>query len=113
MNLNVLRCRDVEVPKLTADEIETFERPHTRGTNGNYLAQLALDMFNCAFGHGNDLGVHGVLVGVGGLDRQESARTHMKRHFVVSMPLLRKSFNTLSVKCRPAVGAATEPLMRE
>ena len=31
----------------------------------------------------------------------------------VSMPRLRRSSSTRSVKCRPAVGAATEPLIRE
>ena len=58
------------------------------------------------------LGVHAVLVGIVGLHRQEGAGADMQRHHVRLTPSASRRANSVSVKCSPAVGAATAPSSR-
>ena len=39
-------------------------------------------MFDGCFGDSDDLGVHGVLIGIGGLDGQERTCAYMERHLI-------------------------------
>ena len=59
------------------------------------------------------LGVHAVIGRVLRLDRQERAGADVQRHEVAARCRARSSAaNSASVKCRPAVGAATAPSWR-
>ena len=53
--------------------------------------------------------MHPVPVGVLGLHRQEGAGADMQRHACSATPRASSRSSSSSVKCRPAVGAATEP----
>ena len=55
------------------------------------------------------LRMQAMLGGVRRLDRKERAGPHMQGHLVDHDPALREAGDEASVKCNPAVGAATEP----
>ena len=67
---------------MATDEIEALERTHRSGTHSDDMSEVRLDMCNRLTGHGDDLRVHGMLIGIGRLNRQERTRTHMERHLI-------------------------------
>ena len=72
----------LKATKLETDPIERLKGAHGGGADGDDMAQPSLYMGYCGARHGDNLRMHGVLVGVGGLNGQESAGTDMERQFV-------------------------------
>ena len=62
--------------------------------------------------HGAPLRMHAVPRSIVGLDRQKGARTDMQGHLVKRDAPGSQGGHSPSVKCSPAVGAATEPSSR-
>ena len=60
-----------------------------------------------------ELGVHLVVLDVLRLHRAEGAQAHVEGHIADPHPHLLDLLSSSGVKCRPAVGAAAEPITLE
>ena len=67
--------------ELMTNEIQTLECTHTSSADRHDMSEIVDDRLDGGHRHGDDLRVHGVLVGIGYLDGLECARTHMQGDF--------------------------------
>lgn len=92
-----------------------FQQPERGGADGDDPPPFGLGPVYGITGFGRNFaifGVHFMVFGVGDFDRQEGAGADMEGNKHFSTPFSSSARNTRSVKCRPAVGAATAPSKR-
>lgn len=93
-----------------------LEAAHARGAHGHHaaaaLARLG-DGRHRALGHGVELGVDDVLLGIVLVHDAEGVQAHLQLHGLPANALLAQVLDELGREVRPAVGAAAELSRRE